>query len=212
MKEGREHNHRGISSRSIRRPIGTIMITSVVLVLGVFFLSGLPLDLLPSIVYPQVRVNVSNPRRGAGGDGGDRREAAGGGARDHGEPGPDRDGGAGGAGRRQPALRATAPTSTSRCRTPPRTWSARAAVCRRRPIRPRSASSTRRSSRSTRWRSPRRHATSSRCATGWTTGSGRSSSRSRASRRSTSPAGWCARSRWCSTRSGCGPTGSRSRR
>jgi multidrug efflux pump subunit AcrB len=36
------------------------MLTSVVLVLGFFFLSGLPLDLLPSIVYPQVRVNVNN--------------------------------------------------------------------------------------------------------------------------------------------------------
>src|SRR5690606_17353394 len=38
----------------------TTMLTSVVLVLGFFFLSGLPLDLLPNIVYPQVRVNVNN--------------------------------------------------------------------------------------------------------------------------------------------------------
>ncbi len=51
---------RGLPSLSIDRPIGTIMATSVILVLGVFFLSKLPLDLLPSIVYPQVRVNVSN--------------------------------------------------------------------------------------------------------------------------------------------------------
>jgi hydrophobe/amphiphile efflux-1 (HAE1) family protein len=50
----------GLSSLSIRRPIGTIMSTSVVLVLGLFFLSGLPLDLLPSIVYPNVRVSVVN--------------------------------------------------------------------------------------------------------------------------------------------------------
>ncbi|HEX5520723.1 MAG TPA: efflux RND transporter permease subunit, partial [Longimicrobiaceae bacterium] len=52
--------HRGLPSFSIRRPIGITMMTSVVLVLGFFFLSGLPLDLLPSIVYPQVRAGVSN--------------------------------------------------------------------------------------------------------------------------------------------------------
>ena len=52
--------YRGISSWSIRRPIGTLMLTSVVLVLGGFFLSGLPLDLLPNIVYPQVRAGVTN--------------------------------------------------------------------------------------------------------------------------------------------------------
>lgn len=37
------------------------MITAVALVLGSFFVSGLPLDLLPSIAYPQVRVGVTNP-------------------------------------------------------------------------------------------------------------------------------------------------------
>src|SRR5690606_12098943 len=34
--------------------------TSVVIVLGFFFLGGLPLDLLPNIVYPNVRANVTN--------------------------------------------------------------------------------------------------------------------------------------------------------
>jgi hydrophobe/amphiphile efflux-1 (HAE1) family protein len=58
MTQRREH--RGISSAAIRRPIGTLMLTSVVLVLGLFFLRGLPLDLLPSIVYPNLRANVSN--------------------------------------------------------------------------------------------------------------------------------------------------------
>ena len=52
---------RGLPSLSIRRPIGTVMLTTVVLVLGAFFLSGLPLDLLPSISYPQVRASVTNP-------------------------------------------------------------------------------------------------------------------------------------------------------
>jgi hydrophobe/amphiphile efflux-1 (HAE1) family protein len=52
---------RGISSWSINRPIGTIMITSTLLVLGLFFVGRLPVDLLPRLVYPQVRVSVSNP-------------------------------------------------------------------------------------------------------------------------------------------------------
>lgn len=52
---------RGIASWSISRPIGTIMITSTLLVLGMVYVGRLPVDLLPRIVYPQVRVNVSNP-------------------------------------------------------------------------------------------------------------------------------------------------------
>jgi len=53
--------HRGIWSGAIRRPIGTLAIASVVVVLGLFFLSRLPLDLLPTIVYPQVRATVTWP-------------------------------------------------------------------------------------------------------------------------------------------------------
>jgi hydrophobe/amphiphile efflux-1 (HAE1) family protein len=52
---------RGIASWSISRPIGTIMITSTLLVLGAVYVGRIPVDLLPRIVYPQVRVNVSNP-------------------------------------------------------------------------------------------------------------------------------------------------------
>jgi len=52
--------HRGIASWSIRRPIGTLTLASVVVVLGIFFVNRLPLDLLPPIVYPSVRVNVNN--------------------------------------------------------------------------------------------------------------------------------------------------------
>ena len=51
----------GVAGWAIRRPIGTLMLTSVILVLGGLFVGRLPLDLLPRIVYPQVRVNVSNP-------------------------------------------------------------------------------------------------------------------------------------------------------
>ena len=52
---------RSLSSWSIRRPIGTLVLTSVILVLGVMFLGRLPLDLLPRIIYPQIRVGVNNP-------------------------------------------------------------------------------------------------------------------------------------------------------
>ncbi len=56
---GREPG-KGLPSLSIKRPVGTVMITSVVLVLGLYFLGGLPLDLLPTIVYPQIRAGVSD--------------------------------------------------------------------------------------------------------------------------------------------------------
>lgn len=50
--------HSGIASWSIRRPIGTVMITATVLILGLVFIGRIAVDLLPSIVYPQIRVNV----------------------------------------------------------------------------------------------------------------------------------------------------------
>ena len=53
--------YRGIPSWSIRRPIGTIMISAVAVVLGLFYLRQLPIDLLPNIVYPQIRASVNNP-------------------------------------------------------------------------------------------------------------------------------------------------------
>jgi hydrophobe/amphiphile efflux-1 (HAE1) family protein len=52
---------RGISSWSISRPVGTVMLTSTLLVLGLVYVGRLPVDLLPRIVYPQIRVNISNP-------------------------------------------------------------------------------------------------------------------------------------------------------
>lgn len=57
---GGESHRRGISSWAISRPIGTVMLTLTVLVLGVVYIGRVPVDLLPRIVYPQVRVNVSN--------------------------------------------------------------------------------------------------------------------------------------------------------
>ena len=53
--------YRNLSSLSIRRPVGTLAITSVVVVLGAFYVGRLRLDLLPQIVYPQVRASVTYP-------------------------------------------------------------------------------------------------------------------------------------------------------
>jgi hydrophobe/amphiphile efflux-1 (HAE1) family protein len=50
-----------LPSWAISRPIGTVMLVAVVLVMGTVFVGQLPLDLLPRIIYPQVRVSVNNP-------------------------------------------------------------------------------------------------------------------------------------------------------
>lgn len=52
---------RGIASWAITRPIGTVMLTLTLLVLGLVYIGRVPVDLLPRIVYPQVRVSVNNP-------------------------------------------------------------------------------------------------------------------------------------------------------
>jgi CzcA family heavy metal efflux pump len=52
---------RSLTSGAISRPIGTLALWSVVIVLGGFYVSRLPLDLLPQIVYPQIRANVNYP-------------------------------------------------------------------------------------------------------------------------------------------------------
>ena len=50
-----------VSAIAIRQHIGTLMLTLAVIVLGVFFLTNLPVDFLPSITYPRfgVRLEVS---------------------------------------------------------------------------------------------------------------------------------------------------------
>ncbi|MBD1896117.1 efflux RND transporter permease subunit [Coleofasciculus sp. FACHB-129] len=50
-----------LSAIAIRRHIGTLMLTLSVLVMGVFFLSQLQVDLLPSITYPRIGVRVEAP-------------------------------------------------------------------------------------------------------------------------------------------------------
>ena len=52
---------RGLSSWAINRPIGTVMLTSTLLVLGLVYVGRIPVDMLPRIVYPNVNVRVGNP-------------------------------------------------------------------------------------------------------------------------------------------------------
>src|SRR5690554_4956942 len=51
----------GLTHAAIRRPVGTLAIASVVLVLGLFFVDRLPIDLLPEVEFPLVRVTVNYP-------------------------------------------------------------------------------------------------------------------------------------------------------
>jgi len=46
------------SDISIKRPVGVFVLTLTVVVLGVFFLNGLSIDLLPRITYPLVRIMI----------------------------------------------------------------------------------------------------------------------------------------------------------
>ncbi|BAQ64445.1 efflux RND transporter permease subunit [Geminocystis sp. NIES-3709] len=48
-----------ITGLSIRRHIATIMLTLAVMVVGVFFISTIQVDLLPSITYPRIGVRVN---------------------------------------------------------------------------------------------------------------------------------------------------------
>lgn len=50
-----------LSQLSIRRHIGTLMLTLTIIILGIFFLSRLPVDLLPSITYPRIGVRLEAP-------------------------------------------------------------------------------------------------------------------------------------------------------
>ena len=50
-----------ISALAIRQHIGTLMLTLAVMVIGIFFISILPVDLLPSIAYPRIGVRIQAP-------------------------------------------------------------------------------------------------------------------------------------------------------
>jgi multidrug efflux pump subunit AcrB len=50
-----------ISGWSVRHPVGVVMLTLAVMVLGAFALGGLRIDLLPRIAYPDIRVRILDP-------------------------------------------------------------------------------------------------------------------------------------------------------
>jgi len=50
-----------LSTLSIRQYIGTLMLTLTVIVVGIFFITQLPVDLLPSITYPRIGVRLEAP-------------------------------------------------------------------------------------------------------------------------------------------------------
>jgi multidrug efflux pump subunit AcrB len=50
-----------LSTLAIRQHIGTLMMTLTVIVVGIFFITQLPVDLLPSITYPRIGVRLQSP-------------------------------------------------------------------------------------------------------------------------------------------------------
>ncbi|HEY9147926.1 MAG TPA: efflux RND transporter permease subunit [Gammaproteobacteria bacterium] len=51
----------GLAAWSIRHPIGVSMIAAALVVLGLFALGRLSVDLLPDLIYPEVRVRILDP-------------------------------------------------------------------------------------------------------------------------------------------------------
>jgi len=51
----------GIAGWAIHHPIGVVMLMLAIIILGLFSLSKLNIDLLPEIIYPEVRVRIIDP-------------------------------------------------------------------------------------------------------------------------------------------------------
>ncbi|HEY5604876.1 MAG TPA: efflux RND transporter permease subunit [Gammaproteobacteria bacterium] len=51
----------GLAALSIRHPVGVTVISVAVVVLGLFALGRLSIDLLPHIIYPEIRVRILDP-------------------------------------------------------------------------------------------------------------------------------------------------------
>lgn len=61
MQEAKNTPGFSVSTIAIRQHIGTLMLTLAVIVIGVFFLSTIQVDLLPSITYPRIGVRIDAP-------------------------------------------------------------------------------------------------------------------------------------------------------
>jgi len=51
----------GLAAWSVRHPIGVTMISLAVIILGLFALARLSIDLLPHLIYPEIRVRILDP-------------------------------------------------------------------------------------------------------------------------------------------------------
>jgi hydrophobe/amphiphile efflux-1 (HAE1) family protein len=51
----------GLAGLAIRRPVGTLALAAVVMVVGLFSLIRLPIDLLPAFDFPEVQITVNYP-------------------------------------------------------------------------------------------------------------------------------------------------------
>ncbi|RKZ85397.1 MAG: AcrB/AcrD/AcrF family protein, partial [Candidatus Parabeggiatoa sp. nov. 3] len=51
----------GLAAWAVYHPIGIVMIALAVIVLGLFSLQTLGIDLLPHLIYPEIRVRVVDP-------------------------------------------------------------------------------------------------------------------------------------------------------
>ncbi|MEH2139234.1 efflux RND transporter permease subunit [Nostoc sp.] len=63
MQQANNNGNSGfsLSAIAIRQHIGTLMLTVAVIVIGVFFLTTIQVDLLPSITYPRIGVRLEAP-------------------------------------------------------------------------------------------------------------------------------------------------------
>jgi CzcA family heavy metal efflux pump len=61
IKRARSWSSGGLAEWSIHHPVGVVMITLAVMVLGVFAMERLNIDLLPHIIYPEIRVRILDP-------------------------------------------------------------------------------------------------------------------------------------------------------
>ncbi|MDH5712187.1 MAG: efflux RND transporter permease subunit, partial [Gammaproteobacteria bacterium] len=51
----------GLAAWSIYHPVGISMLALTVVVIGLFSLGRLGIDLLPNIIYPEIRVRIMDP-------------------------------------------------------------------------------------------------------------------------------------------------------
>ena len=51
----------GLAAWSIRRPVSISVLSLAVIVVGLFFLERLNINLLPHIIYPEIRVRILEP-------------------------------------------------------------------------------------------------------------------------------------------------------